>query len=266
VVTVASLATGVTRVEHIMGMPIVVDVRDVDDAAALEPLFDWFRFVDRTFSTYIRDSEISRLNRGELALSETHRDVREVLALCEELREETKGYFDIRAERKDFVDPSGLVKGWSVDRAAVIGDELGWRNYAINAGGDIRLRGGALPAPVWRVGIQHPTERQQIAAVVVGDDLAVATSGAYARGEHVFDPHTRRPPEGVLSVTIAGPDLATADAFATAAFAMGLNGPAWTARLRGYGAMTLMADGRSLRTPGFPSVATEGEVRSPGLR
>jgi thiamine biosynthesis lipoprotein len=56
----------------------------------------------------------------------------------------------------------------------------------------------------------------------------------------------------VLSVTICGPDLATADAYATAAFAMGVAGPAWTARLRGYEAMTLLADGRSLRTPGFP--------------
>ena len=121
--------------------------------------------------------------------------------------------------------PSGLVKGWSVDRAAVIADELGWRNYAINAGGDIRLRGGALPATVWRVGIQHPANRHDIAAVVLGDDLAVATSGAYVRGQHVFNPRTRRAPEGVLSVTITGPDLATADAFATAAFAHGRRRP-----------------------------------------
>jgi hypothetical protein len=141
--------------------------------------------------------------------------VREVLARCEELRVETKGFFDVRAAREDRVDPSGLVKGWSVDRAAAIADELGWRNYAINAGGDVRLRGGALPAPVWRVGLQHPSDRQQIVAVVAGDDLAVATSGAYARGEHVLDPHTGRPPEGVLSVTVTGPDLATADASAT---------------------------------------------------
>jgi len=254
-VAVASPALGVTRVEQIMGMPIVVDVRDVDDAAALEPLFDWFRFVDRTFSTYIPASEIGRLNRGELALADSHPDVREVLARCEELRGETKGFFDVRARSDDDVDPSGLVKGWSVDRAAAVADELGWRNYAINAGGDIRLKGGALPASVWRVGIQHPRNRQQIVAVVAGDDLAVATSGNYARGEHVFDPHTHRPPEGVLSVTIAGPDLATADAFATAALAMGVGGPAWTARLRGYEAMTLLADGRLLRTPGFPSDA-----------
>jgi len=239
-------------VEQIMGMPIVVDVRDVDDAAALDPIFDWFRSVDRTFSTYRTDSEISRLDRGDIGLEETSPDVRAVLDRCDELRDETNGYFDVRASH-DHLDPSGLVKGWSVDRAAAIADGLGWQNYAINAGGDMRLRGGALPQPVWRVGIQHPAERQQVVAVVAGDELAVATSGAYARGEHVVDPHTRRPPAGVLSVTITGADLATADAYATAAFAMGLSGPPWTARLRGYEALTLRADGRSLRTAGFPS-------------
>ena len=92
-----------------------------------------------------------------------------------------------------------------------------------------------------------------MAKVVVAHDLAIATSGAYARGDHVIDPHTRRPPSGVLSVTITGPELATADAYATAAFAMGRNGPAWTARLRGYEAMTILVDGRVLSTPGFPS-------------
>jgi FAD:protein FMN transferase len=86
---------------------------------------------------------------------------------------------------------------------------------------------------------------------VAGDDLAVATSGAYARGEHVLDPHTRRPPEGVLSVTVIRRELATADAFATAAFAMRTKGPAWRARRRGFDASTLLADGRSLRTRRF---------------
>lgn len=232
-----------------MGMPIVVDARDSGDPDALEPLFDWFRWVDRTFSTYIEDSEINRLDRGELELADTHADVREVLARCEELRAETNGFFDARASGP--LDPSGLVKGWSVDRAATIADELGWENYAINAGGDMRLRGGALPEPVWRVGIQHPAERQQVVAVVTGTDLAVATSGAYERGDHVVDPHTGRAPHGVLSVTVTGPELATADAYATAAFAMGRAGPAWTARLRGYEAMTILAGGESLRTPGF---------------
>ena len=73
-----------------MGMPIVVDVRDVDDAAALEPLFDWFRFVDRTFSTYSSDSEISRIDRGELSPADAHPDVREVLARCEASRRDER--------------------------------------------------------------------------------------------------------------------------------------------------------------------------------
>src|SRR5579871_6023706 len=86
------------RVEHIMGMPISIDVRDPEvDPDAIERAFDWLRWVDATFSTYRPDSAISRLNRGELALDEVHPDVRAVLARCEELRLETHGYFDIHA-------------------------------------------------------------------------------------------------------------------------------------------------------------------------
>ena len=230
-----------------MGMPVTVDVRDEDvDENVLEQLFDSLRFADATFSTYKEDSEISRLNRGELAVAAAHPDVREVLDRCETLRAETDGYFDMRAAGADAIDPSGLVKGWAVDRAASILDEAGVRNYAVNVAGDMRLRGRAVPEPCWSVGIQHPLEPNAIAAVVEANDLAVATSGAYARGDHVIDPHTRRPPVGVLSVTVTGPELATADAYATAAFAMGEAGIHWTARLRGYEAMTILADERVL--------------------
>jgi thiamine biosynthesis lipoprotein len=238
-----------------MGMPIVVDVRDPDvDDAVLDRMFDWLCVVDATFSTYKDDSEVSRINRGELAVQDASPEVREVLDRCEELRHETNGYFDARPQSEAVLDPSGLVKGWSVDRAAVILDEAGVRDYCVNAGGDMLVRGRAIPDDVWRVGIQHPLERDQVAKVVIANDLAVATSGAYARGDHVIDPHTRRPPEGVLSVTITGPVLATADAYATAAFAMGLDGPKWTARLRGYEAMTILADETVLSTPGFPAL------------
>jgi thiamine biosynthesis lipoprotein len=127
------------------------------------------------------------------------------------------------------------------------------RNFAVNAGGDMRLSGRAVPNAQWSVGIQHPWDRARIAAVVRVTDLAVATSGAYARGDHVLNPHTRRPPSDVLSVTVVGPQLATADAYATAAFAMGAEaGPHWTARLRGYEALTILADDTVLSTGGFP--------------
>jgi thiamine biosynthesis lipoprotein len=244
---------GVRRVEQVMGMPVVVDVRDEIGEEPLVELFAWLRWVDETFSTYKESSEVMRLNRGELALADAHPDLREVLERSEELRVLTGGYFDVRAASPDLLDPSGYVKGWSVDRAAAILDGFGVENYAVSAGGDMRLRGRAIPEPVWRVGIQHPTAKDSVAAVVEGTDLAVATSGAYIRGEHVFDPHTHAPAHGLLSVTITGPELATADGFATAAFAMGEAAQEWLGRLRGYEALAILADGSALRTPGFPA-------------
>jgi len=247
---------GVRRVEHVMGMPILADVRDdVPADELLDEVFAWFGWVDETFSTYKEESEVSRLGRGELALADAHPEVQAVIARCGQLQVETGGWFDAYAGGT--LDPSGLVKGWSVDRAAEILDRGGLRNYALNAGGDIRLRGRAVPSWSWRVGIQHPFERDAVARIVESTDLAMATSGAYERGHHVLDPHTRLAPEGILSVTITGPDLATADAYATAGFAMGAERVIhWTARLRGYQALTILADGRVLATPAFPAATS----------
>jgi thiamine biosynthesis lipoprotein len=89
------------------------------------------------------------------------------------------------------------------------------------------------------------------------EDGAVATSGEYERGAHIIDPHTGAPPSGLMSVTIVGPDLALADAYATAAFAMGADGPAWTATLAGYEAMCITSDRRVLSTPGFERYRVE---------
>jgi thiamine biosynthesis lipoprotein len=252
-VTATAALLGVRRVEHIMGLPIVVDIRDDCTGAVLDELFDWLRWVDATFSTYKDDSEISRINRGELRREDAHLHVRQVLERCEQLRDETDGYFDMRTPTGS-IDPSGLVKGWAVDRAAAILADAGLRNYAVNAGGDMRVRGRAVPELAWRVGIQHPLDAQQVAAVIeTAAELAIATSGAYARGEHVWDPHTGRPPSGILSVTIVGRVLATADAYATAAFAMGPElAPHWTARLEGYEAMTILSDETVFKTGGFP--------------
>ena len=110
------------------------------------------------------------------------------------------------------------------------------------------VRGGP-----WRVGIRHPRRRDRLAAVLELEDGAVATSGAYERGPHIVDPRTGRPPAGALSVTVVGPDLGTADAYATAAFALGPRGPAWTARLTGYDAMTIVPGDRVARHPRLPA-------------
>lgn len=230
-------------VEHVMGMPVRVG-GDADHRA----VFAWLRWVDATFSTYRAGSEVSRIGRGELAPADAHPLVREVLDRCEALRAETGGYFDVRAG--DRLDPSGYVKGWAVERAAAL---AGGRRFFIDAGGDVVLRGGP-----WRVGIRHPLERGRLAAVVSLTDAAVATSGAYERGAHVLDPHRGRPATGLLSATVVGDDLGTADAYATAAFAMGEAGPAWTLPLA---ALTIAGD-RVLTTPSWPG-AGRGSIARP---
>ena len=246
------------RVEQIMGMPIEIDVRTAGvDPVALDHAFDSLRDVDACFSTYRTDSEISRLNRSELALGQASDEVRAVLAQCEQLRLETDGFFDVAFADGRGLDPSGFVKGWAVDRAAQVLERRGARAYFINAGGDIRTAGGPEPGLPWRVGIRHPFEHDRVAAVVEVANAAIATSGAYERGDHVFNPHTHSPPGGVLSVTVIGPDLALADAYATAAFAMGQSGAQWLAGRRDYEAMVIRSDQTVQFTQGFPSVATD---------
>jgi FAD:protein FMN transferase len=227
-------------VEHVMGIPVGIDVRDAIDPGAIEAAFDHLRWVDATFSTYRPDSAVN----GELTP-----EARAVLDRCEQLRRRTGGWFDVRATGR--LDPSGFVKGWALEGAAAILLAAGARNMCLHAGGDVLVRGERAPGEPWRVGIQHPSRRDRVAAVLAAHDLAVATSGAYERGEHIVDPRTGRAPRGVLSVTVAGPDLGTADAYSTAAFAMGLDGPEWTATLDGYSALTILADGRVLSTPGL---------------
>ena len=251
-----------------MGMPVAIEVLDDSEPSALTEAFAWLRCVDATFSTYRRDSQISQLDRGALEPGAAHADVREVLACCEAHRVATGGFFDIRATGR--LDPSGFVKGWAVERAAAILERAGARRLCINAGGDVLVRGGRP----WRVGIRHPRLRDRLAGVVALSDGAVATSGAYERGPHVVDPHTGGPPSHILSVTVLGWDLGAADAYATAAFAMGAEGPAWTASLarRGFEAMTILDDDRVRTTRGFlehcPGGAVSASVtrRSPPRR
>ena len=251
----------IKRVEQIMGTVIGFDIRDPDvSATAVENAFDYLREIDRRFSPYKPDSEVSRLIRGELHANDSTSlspDLREVLALCEEAGRVSEGYFDIQAHRPDGApDPTGLVKGWSLENAARVLEAGGARNYCINGGGDVVVRGHPEPGAAWRVGIRHPLDAQKLATVLAVGDGAVATSGAYERGEHIVDPFTGRAATGLLSVTVVGPNLTFADAYATAAFAMGPTGLAWVAGLDGYEACSITADpdgtnGRLNWTPGF---------------
>jgi thiamine biosynthesis lipoprotein len=243
------------RVEHVMGTVVTIDVRGrIPDPRVIAGGIEWLHHVDATFSTYREDSEVSRDRRGELAVDEASFELRDIVARCEALRLRTGGYFDAFIGTARF-DPSALVKGWAVQVMADRMVAAGLTDFCINAGGDVATRGLANGAP-WRIGIRHPHDGQVLAAVVhAADGLAVATSGAYERGDHIVDPVSGRAPTGVLSVTVTGPDLGTADAYATAAFAMGSDGAAWTLGLDGYEAMTILANDAVLTTPGFPALS-----------
>src|SRR3954452_3991198 len=241
--------------ERVMGTVVTFDVRGAEPpAGAIDDAVRWLHEVDAEFSSYRSDSAVSRYDRGELIASGAGYDLRWVISRCEELRSETAGYFDAYANGT--FDPSALVKGWAVQRAADGLRAAGIERFCLTAGGDVVAHGRPDAARSWRIGIRHPHDPRAVASIVDADgDLAVATSGLYERGKHIIDPTSGRTPCGVLSVTVVGPDLGTADAYATAAFAMATAGPEWTLGLDAYEAMTILEDELVLTTPGFPAVA-----------
>lgn len=250
----AQVTAGLRRVEHLMGMAISLELADDLPyprlASAADEVFAWLDLVDRRFSTYKPDSEVCRLDRGELTTETCAADVSAVLDRCAALWRETGGYFDVYATGR--LDPSGYVKGWAVQVASDRLVTAGLPNHCVNAGGDVRVRGHAVPGEGWRVGVRHPWEPMAVCWVIAGSDLAVATSGTYERGLHVVDPYRGVPARELCSVTVVGPDLGTADAYATAALAMGLSGLDWLAGLDGYESAVVTEDGRCFRSPRLP--------------
>jgi thiamine biosynthesis lipoprotein len=213
----------------------------------------WLHEVDRRFSTYKDDSEVNRFQRGEIALDDLSGDMRSVLDACADLWRDTDGYFDAYAAGR--LDPSGYVKGWCVEIASARLAGAGSTRHFINAGGDIRMRGLNADGQPWRIGIRHPWEADKLSWVLALTDGAVATSGTYERGEHVWNPRTGSPARGLRSVTVVGPDLALADAYATAALAMGEPGIGWLAKQagEGYESAVVTDDGRAFSSTGLPA-------------
>jgi thiamine biosynthesis lipoprotein len=252
------------RVEFQWGTAIGVEVLDErtpeETTAALDGVYAWFARVDELFSTWRGDSEVTRLAEGTLALFDESPEVAEVLAVCEDVRRQSGGAYDIEfathpdVERRDgrgAIDPSGVVKGWALERAAADLIAHGFARFSINAGGDVLTRGRAGFGAPWRIGIQHPWQRDAVAAVVQGHDLAVATSGQYEQRDHIVVPDSGKPARGLASVTVIGPDLAYCDGYATAAVVLGDEGMAFVAGVAGYEAMGITDDERVVMTEGF---------------
>lgn len=239
------------HVEECMGTVFTIDIRDPGATwdEAVDDVVAWLHQVDRVFSTYRADSDINRMCRDELSLVAADPRVAEVLDLCVQVQRETEGYFS--AMHAGRLDPTGLVKGWAIERAGELLRAHGSSNHAVNGGGDIQFAGEPAPGEPWRVGISDPFDPRRVVEVVSGRDFAVATSGVAERGTHIVNPFTALPPTGLASVSVVGRSLTRVDAYATAAFAMGTHALPWLEGQTGYAGFVVATDGASSTTTGF---------------
>ena len=183
--------------------------------------------VDEVFSTYKEKSVISQLKREEIEIATCSSEVQEVWNLCQEVMELTGGAFN--PWLKGF-DPSGLVKGWAAQKCGEIFEKYGVENSLVNAAGDLALRGGLLTVgevTPWEIGIRNPEIIDEIVESFKINTGAIATSGSYEKGAHIYDPFTNLIAIGARSATVIGPDAAIADALATALMVSGKDGAIW---------------------------------------
>jgi thiamine biosynthesis lipoprotein len=245
------------HVEHVMGMPISLALRGRHassdaDSEAWQAVITELRDVDAIFSTYRHDSIISRLGRGELEINDCPPEVAEVFELAREAEQVSDGAFSIHLQTLDGaprLDPSGVVKGWAVQRASRFLTALDDIDFCLSAGGDMVCHTTQPDGSGWRIGIENPRDPSRLIAMVPIRSGAVATSGTAHRGDHLIDPRTGQSPDGIASVTVIAGSLTWADIDATAAYVMGRDAPGWLQTRSIQGALIVWADGTSCRLP-----------------
>lgn len=131
---------------------------------------------------------------------------------------------------KMYCDLSGIAKGYGVDLVADYLDSLGFTNYLVEIGGEIRTKGRSQLGQFWRVGISTPDNQFGLQKILSLQNTAIATSGDYRnyfekngkRYSHTIDPKTGRPVTHKLaSVSVIQVSCMVADALATAIDVMG---------------------------------------------
>lgn len=253
------------RSVEVMGTVVSIRLRrgDVPEDRLFEALAEArsvLHRADAVFSTWKAESPMNRLRRKEITLAGAPAEMEDVLSRCEVARRRTAGWFDPWAAPGG-VDPTGLTKGWATRRALQVLISAGVPAAVVNAGGDAALWSSRTADQPWRIGVQNPFDRGTLIAVAEpgrGADpgrpeSAIATSGSYERGLHVYDPFTGQPASAVASATVTGPELDLADAMATALLAGGEKTLDVLDRSGGYDALLVTAAGRTIRTDGFPA-------------
>lgn len=237
----------------IMGMPITIEIVGAATDVPIEAAFSYFRSVDERFSPFKASSEVSAVNRGGITTERLSPEMREVLALAETTRWQTHGYFNVR-QPDGRLDPSGLVKGWSIRNTAQLIAAQGYSDYLVEAGGDLQCCGRNAEGQPWRVGIRNPFDSRQSIKTLEPGDAGVATSGTSIRGQHIYDPHREADLSEIVSITVIAADVYDADRFATAAFAMGRDGIDFIEATDGLEAYAVDRHGIATMTSGFKDI------------
>jgi thiamine biosynthesis lipoprotein len=234
-----------------MGTPFSIEILNSNISENLfDQVFGYLMYVDQKFSTYKDNSEITLINKGKLKLENFSSDMKLILKLSNLTKRETNGYFDIN--HKGILDPSGIVKGWAIYNACRILLQKGVNNFYIEAGGDIQAYGKNNNGQPWQIGIRNPFDNQKIIKRIVVENLGVATSGTYLRGQHIYNPKNKnRTVNDLVSLTVVGPNIYEADRFATAAFAMGQDGVFFLEKLPGFEGYAVAKNGIGTFTSGF---------------
>lgn len=239
-------------------------VRDgADVPAVIEDAFGWFHEIEARCTRFHPSSELSQLTARVGEAVPASAILFEAVRFALMVAEETGGAFDptvgrrmaargfggnhgsaaqgddasyrdvqidpqrrtITLRRPLTLDLGAVAKGLAVDAAARA--LAPFRDFAIDAGGDLYLGGSNERGEPWRVGIRHPRSPDALIASLRVSDQAVCTSGDYERpaaapGEHhILDPRTGASPRSVASATVLAPDAMLADALATASFVLG---------------------------------------------
>ena len=246
------------RTEAVMGTVVSIEV-DAPEAAVGQA-FEWFRLVEAHCSRFDAASELRQLpvGRPTPASPILFEAVRFALMVAEETggafdptiggrmvesgfnrhyltREVTSApesgegasFRDVELDVRDrtillrrplTLDLGAVAKGLAVDAAA---RELQpFRNFAIDAGGDLYLSGCNPEGRPWSAGIRHPHVPGDLVDRFRISDRAVCTSGDYERGRHILDPRRGEAANGIASATVVAPSAMLADALATAAFVL----------------------------------------------
>jgi len=201
--------------------------------------------LEAMFSTFRPTSEISRVNSGALPLLDCSPEVIDVLDACTWLEHASSGAFSIR--HANGIDPAGFVKGWATERASEQLLRQGLQHWSIGVGGDMLMHGHPGDTPRWTIGIADPHRPGQLITTLTIDSGAVATSGTSERGNHLWTA-SGEAATTFASLTVVGPSLSWADAFATTAFALGDSGLDWVSQFEGYRAFAVTHAGELVNT------------------